>query len=400
MDEQIKVITESATVYAYENHARQMEIPILRGEDSEWVFTRRGKILTVSPWIIGSQKNMHEDAGHQRTAAGQSPTVIRVIIMAAVAMAVIDGIVVGIALPTITKAFSVDVAQSQWIFTAYLVTETSLLLIFGRVSEFTGKNRLFLAGLVLFTTSSLACGLSSSLWDLVVCRVLQAGGSAMIFSICVAILYETSGPGEQGRVMSYIGTTTAVAAIAAPVLGGIVTGSLGWEYIFLINVPIGVASIILFLYFSPPEGGPAKDFSMDWPGAAALVAFLVFLVLSLAEISSGRILSPGTLFLLCLATLTFVLFVRPFLLRLQGVREVLDPPLWVEAGFTRLKADPRREFLRARLDARGRAVLHPDQGSAMLASLVWADGLVEVPPATPIREGDLVRYRPFARLLG
>ena len=100
------------------------------------------------------------------------------------------------------------------------------------------------------------------------------------------------------------------------------------------------------------------------------------------------------------AFVTFVLFVRPFLLRLQGVREVVDPPLWVEAGFTRLKADPRREFLRARLDVRGRAVLHPDQGSAMLASLVWADGLVEVPPATPIREGDLVRYRPFARLLG
>jgi len=185
---------------------------------------------------------------------------IRIIIMAAVAMAVIDGIVVSIALPTITNAFSVDVAQSQWIFTAYLVTETSLLLIFGRVSEFTGKNRLFLAGLVLFTTSSLACGLSTSLWDLVVYRVLQASGSAMIFSICVAILYETSESGEQGRVMSYIGTTTAAAAIAAPVLGGIVTGSLGWEYIFLINVPIGVVGIILFLYLSPPERGPARIF--------------------------------------------------------------------------------------------------------------------------------------------
>jgi len=276
-------------------------------------------------------KNMHQDAGHPRTAAGQSPTVIRVIIMAAVAMAVIDGIVVGIALPTITKAFSVDVVQSQWIFTAYLVTETSLLLIFGRVSEFTGKNRLFLAGLVLFTTSSLACGLSSSLWDLVVYRVLQAGGSAMIFSICVAILYETSGPGEQGRVMSYIWTTTAVAAIAAPLLGGIVTGSLGWQYIFLINVPIGVASIILFLYFSPPEGGPAKDFSMDWPGAAALVAFLVFLVLSLEEISSGRTLSPGTLFLLCLAALTFILFI---LAERKDPRPLVDISLFRDPDFT------------------------------------------------------------------
>jgi len=307
-----------------------MEISLLECENSEWVFTRWGKILTVSPWVSGSQENMHEDAGHQRTAAGQSPTVIRVIIMAAVAMAVIDGIVVGIALPTITKAFSVDVAQSQWIFTAYLVTETSLLLIFGRVSEFTGKNRLFLAGLVLFTTSSLACGLSTSLWDLVVCRVLQAGGSAMIFSICVAILYETSSPGEQGRVMSYIGTTTAAAAIAAPVLGGIVTGSLGWEYIFLINVPIGVACISLSSFFTAGRWS-CKDFSMDWPGAATLVSFLVFLVLSLAEISSGRILSLGTLFLFCLAILTLVLFV---LVEGKSPRPLVDLSLFMDPDFT------------------------------------------------------------------
>lgn len=252
---------------------------------------------------------MHRDTDTRKMPSGSNPIIIRVIIMAAVAMAVIDGIVVSIALPTITRAFSADIAQSQWIFTAYLVTETSLFLIFGRVSEFIGKKRLFLAGLILFTTSSIACGFSSNLWDLVIFRALQAAGSAMIFSICAAILYETSGPGEQGQVMGYIGTTTAAAAVAAPVLGGIVTGSLGWEYIFFINGPIGMIGIAIFLLLSPPESSSTNTFSMDWPGAAALVFFLVFLVLSLAQVSSGHFHAPGVIFFLFLAVLSLFLFI-------------------------------------------------------------------------------------------
>ncbi|MGF3496289.1 MAG: MFS transporter [Methanolinea tarda] len=252
---------------------------------------------------------LHRGTDARKLPTGTNPMVIRVITMAAVAMAVIDGIVVSIALPTITRAFSADIAQSQWILTGYLVTETSLLLVFGRVSEFIGKKRLFLAGLILFTTSSIACGLSSSLWDLVIFRALQAAGSAMIFSICAAILYETSGPGEQGRVMGYIGTTTAAAAVAAPLLGGIITGSLGWEYIFFINGPIGLTGIALFLLLSPPESASANTFSMDWPGAASLVSFLVFLVLSLAEVSSGHFHAPGVIFFLFMSVLSLFLFI-------------------------------------------------------------------------------------------
>jgi len=273
---------------------------------------------------------MQTDSIRQGALSGTHLMVTRIVIMAAVAMAVIDGIVVSIALPTMTKAFSVDVSQSQWIFSAYLVTETSLLLLFGRISEFTGKRRLFLAGLVLFTTSSLACGLSSSLWDLVIFRVLQGAGSAMIFSISAAILFETSRPEEQGRVMSYIGMITAAAAVAAPVIGGIVTGSLGWEYIFLINVPIGLAGIVLFLFFPSSEESPPEEFTMDWPGAAALVSFLVFLVLSLAEISSGQILSPVALIFIILSVVSFISFI---VAEEKNGSPLVDLSLFLDTGF-------------------------------------------------------------------
>lgn len=99
------------------------------------------------------------------------------------------------------------------------------------------------------------------------------------------------------------------------------------------------------------------------------------------------------------AFVTFVLFVRPFLRRLQGAKEAASRTWRVPAGFARTRPDPRREFLRVRLDARGWAVPYPDQGSSALASLVWADGLVDLPPGTPVQTGDLVRYWPLAELL-
>lgn len=234
--------------------------------------------------------------------------IIRAIVLIATAMAVIDGIVVSIALPTITRAFATGIAQSQWIISAYLVTETSLLLVFGRISDFTGKRRLFLAGFILFTASSLACGLSSGLYDLVLYRVLQASGAAMIFSISAAIMFEVSPRGEQGRAMGYVGATVAVAGIAAPIFGGFITDTLGWEYIFLINVPIGVVVLILaarYIRFPEQKTGTLR---MDWPGSVSMVVSIVSLVLLLNEISGGRIFSPLLLIYLLVFSLSFILF--------------------------------------------------------------------------------------------
>ena len=105
-------------------------------------------------------------------------------------MAVVDGSVVSIALPTITKYFDVSIAQSQMIMTSYLVTLTSLLMIFGKVAEYVGKAKLFWLGVAFFSFSSLACGISTSLELLVICRIIQATGAAMMFSISSAIIFQ------------------------------------------------------------------------------------------------------------------------------------------------------------------------------------------------------------------
>ncbi len=208
------------------------------------------------------------------------------IVFAAIFMAVLDGNVVNIALPTITTFFGVDVTYSQWVVTAYLVTLTSLLLIFGRVSEYVGRGRMFILGFVVFTLGSLACGLSPDLPVLIMFRVIQATGAAMLFSISSAIIFELYPRGEQGKSMGYVGATVAIGSIAGPVLGGFLVDTLGWQYIFLINVPIGAVLIpIAMKYFG--SGGPArKDTRMDWPGAVTMVLFMVSLMLALSFIAA------------------------------------------------------------------------------------------------------------------
>ncbi|MGA2477413.1 MAG: MFS transporter [Spirochaetia bacterium] len=228
--------------------------------------------------------------------------VILVIVLVGVLMSVLDGIVVSIALPTITGSFNVDISSSQWTITAYMLTLTSLLLVFGRVAEFTGRSLLFVCGLAVFTLASLACGLSATLGQLVAFRVVQGIGGAMVFSISGAILFLAFPQHERGRAMGYLGSTVAVGSILGPVLGGLLVDTLGWRSIFLINLPIGILLVVGCLFFLRTHEERAPSFQMDWVGAATLAAALLFLMLFLASLERAaasplQLLSLGVLFL-------------------------------------------------------------------------------------------------------
>lgn len=213
---------------------------------------------------------------------------ILAVVLAAVLMSVLDGIVVGIALPTITAAFSTSVAVSQWTITAYLLILTALLLVFGRAAEWTGRPALFVSGLAVFTLSSLACGLSRGITMLIAFRAAQAVGGAMTFSISGAILYSAFPPQERGRAMGLLGSTVAVGSILGPVLGGLLVETLGWPFIFFINVPIGVALIAASIpLLRGSEGRTITRARMDWGGALLLAGTLTGLTLSLGAASQG-----------------------------------------------------------------------------------------------------------------
>ncbi len=189
---------------------------------------------------------------------------ILAVVLTAVLMSVLDGIVVGIALPTITSSFQTSVAVSQWTIIAYLLILTALLLVFGRAAEWTGRPALFISGLAVFTLASLACGLSRSIALLIAFRAVQAVGGAMTFSISGAILYAAFRPEERGRAMGFLGSTVAVGSILGAVL---------------------IAASIPLLRRQESRRSAASR--MDWAGAALLAAALTALTLCLGAAARG-----------------------------------------------------------------------------------------------------------------
>ncbi len=232
-----------------------------------------------------------------QSSGNQNRYIILVLVLTGVLMAVVDGSVVSIALPTITGYFDVSIAQSQWIMTSYLITLTSLLLIFGKVAEYTGKSRLFFLGIFLFTFSSLACGLSTSLAMLILFRIVQAAGAAMMFSISSAIIFQSFPHGEQGRAMGYIGATVAIGSIIGPTLGGLIVDHLGWMYIFLINVPIGITQLILSTRYLKIKENKSSSLKIDWIGALTLVMFMISLMALLGELAASFTIQPSIIVL-------------------------------------------------------------------------------------------------------
>ncbi len=264
-------------------------------------------------------QDIHDGQG-TRDAQGIHDThnrrIVMLLILTGILMFVIDGSVVNIALPTITAYFGADVAQSQWVITSYLVTVTSLLMVFGKLSEYTGKTKLFLAGFALFTLASVACGLSSSLEMLILFRAVQAVGAAAAFSISAALIFEIYPAGERGKAMGYIGTTVSLASIAGPMLGGYLVDFFGWHYIFLINVPIGVVLLALSTRYMKVEEEVneeveekierTKHLRIDWLGAIGMIAFVVSLMMLLGELAESfslndYVIAYSLIFLISLA---------------------------------------------------------------------------------------------------
>jgi EmrB/QacA subfamily drug resistance transporter len=223
---------------------------------------------------------------------------ILVVVLAGVFMSVLDGVVVTIALPNITSYFRVGVGESQWVVTTYPVIETAFIIIFGKVAERTGKARMFTAGLVLFTVSSLMCGISGTMELLILFRILQGLGAAMLFSIAAAILFQVFRQEDRGKVMGLLGSAVAVAMLAGPAIGGFIVGGLGWQYIFWINVPVGIFAVAMALKTLRLHDTVVERLRMDYPGSVLWIIAILTLMLTMGEIaSSASITSLAIMFL-------------------------------------------------------------------------------------------------------
>ncbi|SCG86691.1 MFS transporter [Methanobacterium congolense] len=260
-----------------------------------------------------------EDPAHDKLSETtyNNRYIILAIVLTGTFMSLMNSNIVNVALPNITNYFNVSIAQSQWIVTSYFLTVTAMFLIFGKISEYTGKTKLFILGFVIFTLGALFCGFSASLDQLIFFRILQALGASMVFSISTAIIMDVFPDSEKGRALGYQASVIAIGLIIAPSLGGVIVDWLGWTYVFFVNIPIGIVGLVSALKYLKIEEHKSENLNMDWMGSSLFVVLMVALILFMGDLSNGG----GVLTLICGSIFVLSLFI--FILRESNCKEPL-----------------------------------------------------------------------------
>jgi EmrB/QacA subfamily drug resistance transporter len=222
-------------------------------------------------------------------------------------MATLDGSIVNVALPDMADKLNVSSASIQWVVTSFLITIVATILIFGRLGDIKGKTKIFKFGVVLFTFGSLLCGFTNSLLVLVVARVIQAIGAAATMATNQGIITQVFPQNERGKALGVLGTFVALGAMAGPPLGGIIVSAISWEYIFLINVPIGIIVFILTMKIFPKS---SKGIDEKFDGKGALL-FGISTVSLFGAVVEGQTIGYNNIYIISafiISAITFVAF--------------------------------------------------------------------------------------------
>lgn len=189
--------------------------------------------------------------------------------------------IANVALPTFVRAFGTSFQAVQWVVLAYLLAMTTVIVSVGRLGDLFGRRRLMLVGISLFTIASIACGAATELWMLVAARAVQGLGAAMMMALTMALVGDAVPTDRAGSAMGFLGTTSAIGTALGPSLGGLLIAGLGWQAIFLINVPLGVLALLLAYRYLPADRESGLRPSFDYRGSALLALVLAAYALSM-----------------------------------------------------------------------------------------------------------------------
>lgn len=225
-----------------------------------------------------------------------------------VLMIVLDTTIVNVALPSIRSDLQFTETSLVWVVNAYVLTFGGFLLLGGRLGDLYGHRRLFLAGIGLFTVASLACGLAGSQTLLIAARAVQGLGGAVVSAVALSLIMNLfTEPAERAKAMGVYGFVCAGGGSIGVLLGGLLTGTLGWASIFLVNLPIGLAVVALGWRLLPAGAGTASG-RLDLAGAATVTASLMLGVYAIVGGNDAGWGSMRTLSLLAAAAALLALF--------------------------------------------------------------------------------------------
>jgi EmrB/QacA subfamily drug resistance transporter len=201
-------------------------------------------------------------------------------------MIMLDNTVVNVALPAIQRDLGIGVSELEWVVTGYALSFAVLLLSGGKLADMFGRRRIFLVGLAIFTLSSLFCGLAGSAELLIGARVVQGLGAALMMPATLSIITATFPPKERGTALGIWAGVSAMALAIGPLVGGLLTEHISWNWVFYVNVPVGVLGLVAARVVIPESRDTAHEQRLDLPGLITSGVALFALVFALIEANS------------------------------------------------------------------------------------------------------------------
>ena len=224
-------------------------------------------------------------------------------------MIMLDNTVVNVALPAIQRDLGIGVSELEWVVTGYALSFAVLMLTGGKLADMLGRRRIFLIGLAVFTVSSLLCGLAGSAELLIGARVLQGVGAACMMPATLSIITATFAAQGARRRARHLGGRLGDGARDRPAVGGLITENIGWNWIFYINVPVGIVGLVAGRLIIPESKDTSREQRLDLPGLITSGVALFALVYALIEANSRGWTSPLILGLFALALVSGTAFV-------------------------------------------------------------------------------------------
>lgn len=210
-------------------------------------------------------------------------------------MILVDSTIVSVAMPDIMESLDADINAVVWVTSAYLLAYVVPLLITGRLGDKFGPKRVYMVGLVVFTLSSLWCGLTTSVGALILARVVQGLGAAAMTPQTMAVITRVFPPDRRGPAMGLWGAVAGIATLVGPILGGLLVDGFGWEWIFFVNVPVGLIALVLAWRLVPRLETHAHSF--DWVGVVLSACGMFLLVYGIQQahgVEWGPLIGPIT----------------------------------------------------------------------------------------------------------
>jgi EmrB/QacA subfamily drug resistance transporter len=245
-------------------------------------------------------------------------------------MIMLDNTIVNVALPSIQSDLGIGISELEWVFNGYALTFGVLMLTGGKLADMLGRRRIFIVGLLIFTVASLFCGLATSAGWLIGARVLQGAGSALMNPATLSIVTATFPPRQRGMAIGIWAGVAAMALAIGPLAGGLITQHLGWNWIFFINVPVGILAIIVTRLVVDESRDTSADQRLDLPGLLSSGIGLFALTYGLIEANDFGWTSARILSLFAVAVVALVVFV---LLELRQRSPMLDLSLFKNGTF-------------------------------------------------------------------